>query len=188
MANIDGAFGLRPSRHINGSCIKNNEYSIASAYSTNIFVGDCVEMTGTGRNIAVAAGGNADNIGVFMGCRYVNAQGEQVFSKYWPASTVATDIVALVVDDPDVIFEAQTDTLAEADVGLLTDWDNGAGNALTGQSGRELAASSGATTNQSLRIIRLVPRPDNAYGLYAKVEVMFIEHVLKGVVAGVGGV
>ena len=122
-----------------------------------------------------------------MGCRYVNAQGDQVFGKYWPASTVATKIVALIADDPYMVFEAQADTLAEADVGLLVDWDDGAGVARTGLSGRELVASSAASTNQSLRIMRLVPRPDNAYGAYAKVEVMFIEHVLKGVVAGVGG-
>jgi len=188
MANVDGAFGLRPSRHKSGGCIKSNDYSIASAYGSNIFIGDIVDMTGTGTNIAVAAGGNADNIGVFAGCRYVNAQGEQVFSKYWPTGTVATDIVASVWDDPDIIFEGQTDTLAEADVALLTDWDDGAGSALTGLSGRELVASSGATTGQALRIVRLVPRPDNAYGTFAKVEVMFAEHVLKGVVSGVGGI
>jgi len=188
MPNIDGAFGLRPSRHKNGACIKTSEYSIGSTYGVNIFVGDVVDMTGTGTNIAVAAGGNADNIGVFAGCRYVNAQGEQVFSKYWPASTTATDIVALVWDDPDIIFEGQCDTLAAADVALLTDWDDGAGSAVTGFSGRELVASSGATTGQALRILQLVPRPDNAYGTFAKVEVMFAEHVLKGVVSGVGGI
>ena len=188
MANVDGAFGLRPSRHMSGACIKTSEYSIASALAENIFIGDVVQMSGTGTNVVTAAGGNVDNIGVFAGCRYVNAQGDQVFSKYWPTGTVATEVVALVWDDPNIIFEGQTDTLAAADVGLLTDWDDGAGAASTGLSGRELVASAGATTGQGLRIVRLVPRPDNAYGTFAKVEVMFAEHVLKGVIAGVGGI
>lgn len=187
MSNIDGAFGLRPVRHINGSCIHNNEYSIASGYSTNIFYGDAVEMTGTGRNVAVSVGGNVDSIGVFQGCRYVNAQGEQVFSKYWPASTVATEVVALVVDDPDVIFEGQCDTLAAGDIGALVDYDDGAGAAFTGLSGREVVGSSTGTSGKALRVIRLVPRPDNAYGAYAKAEFMFAEHALKGVISGVGG-
>lgn len=188
MANTDAATGLRPVRHLTGGSIRPSEYSIASAYASNIFTGDVVESTGTGTNIQVAAGGNADNLGVFAGCRYVNSSGEQVFSPYWPASTTATDIVAYVYDDPNIVFEGQADTIAEADVGLLTDWDDGAGSTTTGLSGRELAVSSGATTNQALRILRLVPRPDNAYGTYAKVEVVFIEHVMKGVVAGVGGI
>ena len=188
MANRDGANGLRPSRHLTGGVVRANEYSIASEYNTNIFTGDVVEMTGTGKNVAVAAGGNVDNVGVFAGCRYVNAQGEQKFSAYWPANTTATDIVALVYDDPNIVFSAQCDTLAEADVGLLTDWDDGAGSVVSGQSGRELAASLGATTGQALRILGLVPSPDNAYGAFAKVEVAFAEHVMKGVVAGVGGI
>jgi hypothetical protein len=33
-----------------------------------------------------------------------------------------------------------------------------------------------------------VNRPDNEYGAYAKIEVVFAEHALKGVVAGVGGI
>lgn len=188
MANVDGAFGLRPVRHRSGGVIKMSEYSIASAYSTSIFIGDVVEMTGTGRNIQVAAGGNVDNIGVFAGCRYVNAQGEQVFSRYWPASTVASSIVALVYDDPNIIFEGQCDTLAEGDVGALADYDDGAGSASTGLSGREVVASVTGTTGKTLRIERLVPRPDNAYGAYAKAEFSFAEHVLKGVVSGVGGI
>ena len=68
------------------------------------------------------------------------------------------------------------------------DYDDGAGTAFTGLSGREGVASVTGTTAKSLRIMRLVPRPDNAYGAYAKAEVMFAEHALKGVIAGVGGI
>lgn len=189
MANVQGPNGFRPVRLLGGGAdIRSTEYSIASGYGTNIFFGDPVQVTGTGKNIALAEAGNVDNIGVFAGCRYVNAQGKQIFSKHWPAGTTATNIVALVWDNPDIVFEAETDTLAAADEQLLADWAAGTGNTATGMSGAYLAASTGATTGKSMRILRLVPRADNAYGAYARVECMFAEHVLKGVVSGVGGI
>lgn len=189
MANANSPSGLRAVRHIGGGQVRVNNYTIASAYNTDIFHGDVVEMTGTGKNIAKAAATNVDNLGVFKGCRYVNAQGEQVFSKYWPASTVATEVVAEVYDDPNIVFSGQCDTLDEADVGQLVDIHVGTGSATTGVSGLYANVGGGtATTGMSLRILGLVSSPDNAYGAYAKAEFIFAEHVMKGVVSGVGGI
>lgn len=189
MANQNTPFGLRPIRHLGGGTIRANEYSIASEYGTSIFTGDAVEMTGTGKNVAKAAAENVDNIGVFAGCRYVDSQGNQHFSQYWPASTTATDIVAFVFDDPNIVFECQGDSVAAGDIGALVDWNVGTGSTKTGQSGL-YAVVSGATgtTGKALRILELVERPDNDYGAYAKIAVVFAEHALKGVVAGVGGI
>jgi hypothetical protein len=188
MANTNGPFGFRPVRRLDGGGdIRTTEYSIASTYNTAIYTGDPVQMTGTGRNIELSEAGNVDNIGVFAGVRFVNAAGEQKFSKFWTAGTTGTDIVALVWDDPNIVFECQFDTLAAGDIGELTDWNAGTGSAATGQSGAYCEAA-GATSGESMRILRLVNRPDNEYGAYAKAEVCFIEHVLKGVIAGVGGV
>ena len=189
MANVNGPFGLRPVRKLGGGEITQNEYSIATAYGTAIFTGDAVKMTGTGRDIAQSAATNVDNVGVFRGCSYVDANGRWTFSPYWPGvSDGKTSIVAYVIDDPDVVFECQADTIAEADIGVLADWNVGTGSASTGISGLYWQDSTTETTAASLRAMRLVNRPDNAYGAYAKIEVMFAEHVLKGVVAGVGGI
>ena len=188
MANTNAPFGLRPVRLFNGGDIRSTEYSIASAYGTKIYLGDVVEMTGTGTNIQLAAGGNADNLGVFAGCSYINEQGRPTWSHYWPASSSFTQVKAYVWDDPNIIFEVQVTTLAAADIGQLADMDDETGSTLTGLSGRSLSATSLASTDKSFRVLRLSPSPDNAYGAYAKAEVMFQEHVLKGVVAGVGGV
>lgn len=187
MANVDNANGLRPVRHLTGGEIRASHYAIASAYNTNIFTGDVVEGVADG-SIEIAEGANVDNLGVFAGVKYVNASNEQVFSQYWPANTVATEIEALVYDDPNIVFRAQADTATAAAIHLLTDWDDGAGSTATGNSGRELAVSSGATTGQSLRIIGKVEEPDNAWGQYVDLEVVFQEHVMKGVVSGVGGI
>ena len=189
MANQNTPFGLRPIRHLGGGTIRANEYSIASEYATSIFTGDVVELTGTGKNVAKAAAQNVDNIGVFAGCRYVDSQGNQQFSQYLPASTAATDIVAFVYDDPNIVFEVQGDSVAEGDIGALADWNVGTGSTTTGQSGLYAVVNSATgTTGKSLRIIELINRPDNDYGAYAKIAVAFAEHVALGVVAGVGGV
>lgn len=187
MANTNAPFGLLPYKHPSGK-ERLSEYTIATGYTSNICRGDPVELTGTGKNIQLAAAANADNLGVFAGCRYVNAAGEQKNSPYWPASTTATDIVALVWDDPEIIYQIEGDTVNEADIGLLADWNAGTASTTYGRSGAYAVVSAGATTNQALRLLGLVPRVGNAYGAYAKVLVKFSEHALSNAVAGVGGV
>lgn len=189
MSNVDNARGLIPLRHGAGGVIRPEHFTIASGYAANIGRGDIVELTGTGKNIQVAAGGNADNLGVFWGCSYTDpTTGSWRFSKYWPTGTVAADAEALVFADPQIVFRAQADTIALADVGLLADWDDGTMSTSTGLSGREIVVSSGATTGQALRIIGLVDEPNNAVGAHGDIEVMFAEHIRLNVVSGVGGV
>lgn len=190
MANVDAKFGLRPVRKVDGGNISQNVYSIATDYTTAIYEGDVVEMTGTGRNVSKAAATNVDNIGVFKGCSYVDSTGSTVFSHHWPGvSDSKSNIKAYVIDDPNVVFEVQADACAEGEIGVLVDWNVGTGNANTGLSGLYAVVSgTSATTGGSLRVMRLVDRPDNAYGTYAKIEVMFAEHVLGRVVSGVGGI
>lgn len=188
MANTNAPNGFRAVGHMTGGCVRVSEYSIESTLAEDIRSGDVVQMTGTGKNIVLSAAGNVDNIGVFSGVRYVDAGGNQIFSNRWPTGTTATDIKAYVYDDPNIIFEAQVDTIAEADIGNLMDLAAGTGSDLTGQSGAYLDESTKATTNATFRVLELKPSPDNAYGAYAKVRCVFAEHVLKGVIAGVGGI
>ncbi len=189
MANDNAPNGFRPTRHLSGGRIRMSEYTILTGYATNIFHGDVVEMTGTGKNISKAAATNVDNLGVFAGVRYVDSSGNQKFSKHWLASTAATNIVAFVYDDPNIVYECQCDTLAEADIGTLVDINVGSGSTITGVSGAYADIGAGtATTDKSLRLIELVAKPNNAYGAYAKALVVFAEHVMGRVVAGVGGI
>ena len=104
------------------------------------------------------------------------------------ADIVVAHVVAYVYDDPDIIFEAQVSTIAAADIGNLMDIAVGTGSTLTGISAAYLDESTKATTGTTFRVLDLKPSPDNAYGAYAKVRCVFAEHVLKGVVAGVGGI
>jgi hypothetical protein len=51
-----------------------------------------------------------DMVGIFLGCKYTDpSTGQLTFSQLWPASTVASDAMAYVVDDPSVLFAIQAD-------------------------------------------------------------------------------
>jgi hypothetical protein len=90
---------------------------IVNGYSTNLFNGDVVQI-GTGANIGAlvasaltynASSAVAGTIGVFVGAEYSTFNGP-LYGKnrwqYWPASTVATDAIGYVVDDPQAIFKS----------------------------------------------------------------------------------
>lgn len=187
MSNVNGAYGLRPSRHLKGGVIRQAEYSIASELAADIKFGDPVEQTGSGRDITLAAADNPDSVGVFMGCSYVDSVGTPKFSKQWVSGQVGTEAVAYVCDDPGVVYTAQATTIAVTDIGQLADWDGSTGNASTGMSGNQVDGTSYGATGGALRVLGLVDMPGNEYGAYAKVEVVFAEHVLANVVSGVGG-
>tara|TARA_R110000782_G_scaffold29609_3_gene73492 strand:- start:3238 stop:3822 length:585 start_codon:yes stop_codon:yes gene_type:complete len=167
MANKDASFGLKPVRMIGGAPYNGGQsrYRIASSYGTAIYQGDLVmQVTGGGVEIH-AVGGTVPLIGVFNGCSYTDpTSGEQVFKNYYPASTAASDIIALIIDDPMVVFEIQADeAFPVAD--LLGNFDTiktNAGSTKTGISGDEVDVSTGATTaTLPLKIIDISQDPNN---------------------------
>jgi len=187
MANSDAPNGFRPTKSADGEPRNNvySRYTIASGYGTSIFSGDPVKSTGTGASngavgIQVAAAGDTVR-GVFAGVNYIDAQGRPIFSKYWPASTVATQIEALVYDDPEMIFEVQASTsVAATDLSNKADFVNdGSGSTVYGTSTYELDSSSiGGGGKDGLLIMGLVSTPDNAFGTNAKLYVRFNQHEL----------
>ena len=190
MANTNAPFGLKPVRHAAGGELMTNDYPIAVGYTTAIYKGDLVEMANDG-TITASAAANADNLGVFWGCSYKDPTGAKVFSNYWPGTASCTDIVAHVYDDPNIIFAIQSDAtgFAAADVGQLVDIEYVAGSTLTGVSKVNADVSAGtATTNMTLRLLRIVDDGINAAGAYSIGEVLIIEHVMRPNVAGLGGI
>ncbi len=66
----------------------------------------CIEDSGT---ISESIGATLKPSGVFMGCNYVDTDGAQKFSRYWPgeAITAATSIEFHVITDPDQTYYIQ---------------------------------------------------------------------------------
>lgn len=118
MSATAAPFGLRPiGRLDNGSLEVFRQYPIASGYATNIATGDIVQLVdgGTATTIEKQSGTGDDSteidmVGIFLGCKYTDPNtGQVTFSQLWPASTVASDAMAYVVDDPSVLFAIQAD-------------------------------------------------------------------------------
>ena len=162
MANKDAPFGFRPAKMLGGAPFNNGQtsYGIASGYNTNIFTGDAVELHTDG-TVTVGAAGATNLIGVFNGCFYTDSTGKPTYSKYWPADTVASDAVAFVIDNPNVIFVAQEDS---TDIGASWPANRGsnadlvsphAGSVKTGRSGQELDSSTITAATAQFRIIDL---------------------------------
>ena len=165
MANIDAAFGWRPIGKV-GSGVNNGGttlYTLEDNANLTAYKGDHVMASG-GYIVAGTASG-ATNVGVFNGCQYTDpTTGEQKYSNYYPASTNATDSIAFVIDDPNVVFEIQCNAAFPV-ADLLGNFDivyTSSGSTVTGISGAELNVSDGATTaTLSVKAIDITEDPDN---------------------------
>jgi hypothetical protein len=114
----------------------------------------------------VAASSTVPVIGVLNGVEYTDpSTGKQVYKNYYPGSISASDIIAFVVDGPEVVFEVQSDdTFPVAD--LFGNFDivdqSTTGDTKSGKSRMELDLSTGATaTTLPLKAIDISQDPDN---------------------------
>ena len=180
MANNDAAFGMRPTRMIGGAPYTGGQsrYRIAANYDTNIFQGDMVaQVTGGGVEVH-ADGGTVPIVGVFNGCQYTDpTTREQVYSNYYPASTNASDIIAFVIDDPNVVYEVQADAAFPV-ADLFGNFDivyTSSGSTVTGISGAELEVSTGATTaTLPIKAIDISTDPENSDVSSANTNVLVV--------------
>lgn len=192
MANANRPSGLTPVKNLNGSAWNGqaNIYSIAASYGTALYIGDPVISSGTSdangvQGIAIAANSGALR-GVIVGLgKYeslmANPSGLDI--TYRPASDPAV-WYAMVVDDPNVIFEIQENAngtqLSATEVGLNQILLSGTGNGFV--SGWQLASATDATPSTTatlqLRLLGLSRRMDNAFGAYAKWLVQINVHEL----------
>jgi len=202
MANIDSPFGLRPVRYRSGAPYNGaaNPYFIKSDYATALYIGDPVVITGTSNtarvtypglgsaeigtlreiNKVTAGDSNSDaerQTGVIVGFYPSPAAG--LDKQYNPAST---ERVALVADDPNLVFEIQADgAIPAASMGLNAIFIyTHAGSTATGLSGAELDTTGtvpAADASYQMRIVGAVNRLDNDTTLaHAKVLVVLNNH------------
>ena len=168
MANKDSAFGCKPVRMMSGAPYSGGQsrYRIASGATTPIFQGDLVTQLTAGVIGRHAAAGTVPIVGVFNGVQYTDpTSGEQIFSNYYPGSIAASDIVANVVDDPNVVFEIQADdTFPVTDLFGNFEIVEGSpvGSTASGISNLELDVTTGATTaTLPLKALDISQDPDN---------------------------
>ena len=193
MANKDAPFGMRPIRMVSGEPFSggSNRYRITANYDTNIFMGDIVEVATAGTITRVAASNTDPVLGVFLGCFYSDpTTSKPTYSNYYPADTNASDIIANVVDDPNVMFEMQADAaFPVADLfGNFDIVDNSpVGDTNSGWSRMELDVTTGATTsNLPIKAMDISQDPANSDVAAANtnVVVVFNNQLYSGGTAG----
>jgi len=153
------------------------EYAVDASNGTAIFIGDFVIREADGNVAPYTGTGGGNLLGV---CAGVKGDYGDLTRRYLPASTAGT---IYVIDDPDAVFMIQEDdagtALTVAAGGANCDVLATAGSTTAGISRHEIDRSSVTANAAQLRLIRLVPSPDNAYGDSALWEVVINEHAYK---------
>lgn len=194
MANVNRPSGLSPVKMITGAPYNGqaNLYSIDAAYTTALYIGDPVISSGTADTNGIAgitlAAATGPIRGVIVGLSD-QADGMALVTNnnitYRPAAAQTGTWYAMVVDDPNVVFEVQEHSngtqLAATEVGLNQVLYLAAGNGYV--SGWMLASATDATpavtATLQVRLLGLAQRSGNAFGAYAKWLVMINAHELR---------
>jgi len=178
MANVAEKYGLRPVRKLDGSPFINaqNRYRIASGYATAIFQGDLVKPV-TGGGIERAVANTSDKVvGVFNGVFYTDPTTQKpTFKNHYPGGVAASDIVANVIDDPNVVYSIDSDgAFAVADIFKNFAITNGTGSTATGISQVQLDHSVSGLTNSGtvLQAIDISQDTQNSEAGSANVDVL----------------
>lgn len=188
MANANRPTGLSPVK--NGSSPwmgQGNIYSIAASTAAVFAIGDVVKSSGTASAdgyagiVMAVAGDTVRGVIVGIGTSPTMLANPARLDSTLSVASAAYTQYALVVDDPDAVFEVQMATFALTDVGANADIVVGANNGFV--SGTTLSGTSTALA-ATCRILGLVNRIDNEVGAFAKVNVKIMEHELT-TVAGV---
>ena len=178
MATTATPYGLKAVNHIGGTPYAGSTrlFPIASGYATNIFNGSVVQIAAAGTiEIVTDLGNNADQfpagvIGVFVGVTYTDPNlGTVVFRQNYPTGTVADDIQAYVIDDPDVVFMAQANgAVTQADLGQNTNFaavqSTTTGDTTNGNSNSAVSATTAVTATIAFRIVDFVDGPTSTVG------------------------
>ena len=167
---VSAPYGLLAQNLIGGQVFAGSTrmYPIQYSYATDIFYGDFVVLSRgfiTRASVSTGTGLN-QTVGIFLGCTYTNPLNKQKqFAQYWPASTLAGDCQAYVLDDPDAVFKAvvcsATTTIASgamAMIGTNLSAINNTGSTSTGNSANAVLAPTATpvTTTLPLRMVGLV--------------------------------
>jgi hypothetical protein len=173
---VSAPYGFKPVNRQDGMPYAGatTQYGITSV-TTSIFNGDLVYVVGgtvtkstvtTTSAISVANQANL-TAGVFVGCQYVNTQGQTVQAQYYPGNAAASNAIAYVVVDENAAYKvavtngsgAMSSTTDNA-IGVNLSVDQEAGSTITGNSGNGVTAPSAGLGNAAaipVKVIAVVP-------------------------------
>ena len=170
MAATSSPYGLRAVNELGGLPYAGSTRSFLinpAGYNANIFNGSIVAVNTSGYLEIVTTVGSsstdifpAGTVGVFVGCSFVNAQGQQMFSQFYPANTTGV-VSALVIDDDRTVFQVQAaGTLGQTALGmnaiLNAVQSTSTGSTQNGNSTTAISISVASTATYGLKIVDFV--------------------------------
>jgi hypothetical protein len=186
---VSAPYGLQPINRIDGMPYAGatQQLPIASTYNTAIFDGDIVALVNG--NIVkslvtsnVSTNSSTATFGVFVGCQYVNGQGQTVQAQYYPGNAAASSAIAYVVNDASAAYKVAityssntTVTTANASiVGANMTIRQGTGSTTTGDSAVSVVAPVSGEGNSSVlpvRVVAVVPETATSANAFTEVVV-----------------
>jgi hypothetical protein len=180
MATTASPYGLRPVNRVDGMPYAGATQTFLinpAGTATNLFYGQVVLInadgyialaTATGADITTnnLGGSSVGAIGVFVGCEYVNAQGQVINAQYYPSGTTGV-VTAKVITDPNVVFQAQLDgsgaqTVLGTNTFFAAAQSTSTGSTQTGNSTSALDATV-QTAAAAFRIVGFASTPGDAF-------------------------
>jgi len=183
MASTASPYGLKAVNKIGGTPYAGSTTGFLinpAGSAASIYNGSPVYLTADGYlAVATATGADAGTngfpvgtantgiVGVFAGCSYVNAQGQLIFSQYYPTGVTGV-ITGQVIVDPDVVFQVQSaGTCAQNTVGANVFFSTGAvatGSTTTGNSTASVVAGASAIqATAAFRVIGFASGPGDLF-------------------------
>ena len=193
MASVASPYGLKPVNELGGTPYAGatRSYLIDPAgTASSIYNGSPVYVNASGYlAVATATGADATTngfptgtantgiIGVFVGCSYINTQGQVIYAQYYPANTTGV-VSAYVIDDDRAVFQVQAaGTISQTELGnnvyLANAQSTSTGSTTTGNSNVAVNATA-ITTTAAFRIVGFVNSTTSQVGdAYTDILVKF---------------
>lgn len=176
---VAAPYGLIPVNLIGGQVFAGatRYIPITANSATAIFFGDVVRLA-SGVLAKDTGTDTATPVGVFMGCSYTDPVYGLTFRQFYPGGVNASDIRAIVADDPDQLFKAvivssgtTIGQVARTAVGRNAVLVQNAGNTISGDSAVALSATVATTSTWPIRVIDVIAESSPAAGSFSEVVV-----------------
>ena len=175
---VNAPYGFKPINRLDGMPYAGATRQLPLTQAGAMYYGDVVELDVGGVVGTATSLTGGYKLGVFVGCQYVNTQGQTVQSNFYPGSSAASNAIAYVVDDPYAVFKVAVTnsggaiaTVTRAAVGTNVTALAGTPNTVSGDSGASILNTSPAATDTfPFRVVAVVP--ETATGANAFTEVI----------------
>jgi len=173
MSTVPAPYGLRAVKELGGLPYAGSTRTFLidpAGTASNMYNGTVVAVNTSGYLYPVTnVGSNADPfpagvVGVFVGCSYVNAQGQQIYAQYYPTGTTGV-VTAYVVDDDRTVFQVQANgSLGQTALGANVVFSAAqTGSTSTGNSTTAVSTTLAATATIAFKVVGFASGPGDAY-------------------------